>query len=221
MTDNQVLLESDIFKGLSVDDVEKLLKCASARRQTYPKDTFIMREGDKASVVCILLSGEVGVVFEDFWGNRALVDKMYPGRVFGDAYVYAADKTVGINVLAVTSCEVMLFDYEKLILPCASACACHREVVTNLLHSFADKLITMMRKMTFVSKRTLREKIMAYLSFKANVNRGAIVDIPMSRQELADYLYVDRSALSRELGALKKEGLIDFSKNSFKLIKKQ
>ena len=218
MTEEEQLKKCKIFKELDFSDIQKVLKCASAREQSYPKGAFILREGNKAGSVGLLVQGEVSIIFEDFWGNRALVAKMYPGEIFGDAYVYSSDRTVRINVLATADCEAVMLDYERLIAPCDCICSAHRQILKNMLQIFSDKLRAMMRKMTFVSKRTLREKIMAYLSAAAETSRGDTVTITLSRQELADYLYVDRSALSRELSNMKREGLIDFSANRFRLI---
>ena len=213
------LIGSDVFAGLSEADACRVLDCALTKRQIYPSGSYIMHEGDRADYAGIILSGEVSIVFNDFWGNRALVGKLQAGEIFGDAYYYSPDKTIHINVLASADTDVLIIDYEKFISPCANNCECHNKVIRNLLGMFANKLTTMMRKMTFVSKRTLREKIMTYLSTEARLVGSNTITITLSRQELADYLHIDRSALSRELGNMQTDGLIDYYKNSFKLIK--
>ena len=208
-----------VFAEINEADIEKMLKCVQARRKSFESGSYIMHEGDAAGTVGIIISGEISIVFDDFWGNRALVGKLHPGEMVGDAYTYTPDKMLHINVIASVPTTVFMIDYEKFITPCANACASHTRLMKNLLGLFANKLIAMMRKMTFVSKRSLREKIMTFLSAQASLSGSNTITVDMSRQEFADYLYVDRSALSRELSSMQSDGIIEFYKNSFRLIK--
>ena len=215
----QNMVDYPLFKGISAEQIEKVLQCASAKRKIFCKGSYIFSEGDAASQVGILISGEVDIVKEDVMGNRALIGRVGIGETFSEHYAYTDDRTLKINALAMSECEVLLLDYNRIITPCKTTCESHAQLLINSVRILAERVVKVIQKMDYLSKRSLREKILEYLSYVSLSANGDKFTIPFSRQQLADYLYVDRSALSRELGKMKEEGIIDYNKNVFTLIK--
>ena len=213
----QNMVNCPLFKGISVEQIEKILQCASAKRKIFKKGSYIFSEGDAAALVGILVSGEVDIVKEDVMGNRALIGRVGLGETFSEHYAYTEDRTLKINALAMTDCKVVLLDYNRIITPCESTCDSHTQLLINSVKILAERVVKVIQKMDYLSKRSLREKILEYLSYVSLSKNNNKFTIPFSRQALADYLYVDRSALSRELSKLKEEGIIDYNKNVFTL----
>ena len=111
----------------------------------------------------------------------------------------------------------MFIPFNKVMHTCTMACAFHHRLVENMVRLIADKNRDLMRKVEVVSKKNLREKILAYLSLQAQLHESRYFEIPLGRVELADYLCADRSALTRELGKMRSDGLIDYDKNMFRI----
>lgn len=211
---------SPLFAGVDERQLESLLVCLKAVKRQYRKDEFVFAAGDKATSVGIVLSGGVRVLQEDFWGHRTILAHIEPGGLFGEAFSCAGKDVLPVSVAASDPCEILLIDYRRIVTTCSSTCAFHTRLVMNMMRILAEKNILLTQKIEHLSKRTTREKLLSFLSAQA-IFSGTTVDIPFNRQELADYLCVDRSALSRELGAMQAEGLIKYDKNSFELIRAQ
>ncbi|MDL2290673.1 Crp/Fnr family transcriptional regulator [Desulfovibrio sp. OttesenSCG-928-F20] len=199
--------------------MESLLLCLKAVKRQYRKDEFVFVAGSKATLVGIVLSGGVRVLHEDFWGHRAILAHVDPGGLFGEAFSCSEKNSLPVSVIASEATEILLIDYRKIVTTCSSACVFHTLLVMNMMRILAEKNILLTRKIEHMSKRTTREKLLSFLSEQAVFAKNTTIDIPFNRQELADYLCVDRSALSRELGAMQAEGLISYDKNSFELIR--
>jgi CRP-like cAMP-binding protein len=167
--------------------------------------------------VGIILTGNVHIIQEDYWGNRSILTHIAPPDLFGEAFACAEMEKTPVSALAVEKTDVLFIDYQKIITICPSACVFHGQLIENMLRILAEKNILLTQKMEILSKRTTKEKLLAYLSFQAIAAKSSSFYIPFQRQALADYLGVDRSAMSSALGALKKEGKIDFEKNWFRL----
>lgn len=208
-----------LFMGINDSQLETLLNCLTATRRTYKKDSFIFREDGKAASVGIVLDGGVYVVKEDFWGSRVIIAYIKSGGLFGEALSCAGVEKLPVSVVAAEKSEIMLIDYRKLVTSCTSACVFHAQLIKNMLHLLARENIMLTQKMEHMSKRTTREKLMSFLSFQAIKEKSNLVEIPFNRQDLADYLCVDRSALSRELGLMQKDGLLRYDKNRFELLR--
>ena len=198
--------------------MEALLDCLSARRCFYKKAEFIFHVDDAASSVGVIASGSVNVIQEDYWGNRTILAHGAPGEIFGEAYSCAEEQRLPVSVVAAEDSEIVLLDYRKIVTTCSSACIFHTHLISNMLRIVANNSITLTRKLEYVSKRTLREKILAFLSAESTRGNCSTVFVPFDRQELAEFLCVDRSALSRELGNMKRDGLIDYRKNRFTIL---
>ncbi len=215
--DIEILESSDLFLGIDDSELTSLLSCLSARVETFEKKQFIFSEGDKVESMGIVLSGQVQVIKEDFYGNKNIVSVFEPGDLFAETFVCSDAKTLPVSVVSAAGSAVMFVDFKKLITTCGNSCAFHHRLILNMLRILANKNILLNQKLEFTSRRTTREKLLAYLSAEAKKAKNASFDIPMNRQELADYLSVDRSAMSAELSKLRSEGALDYNKNHFSL----
>lgn len=211
----EILIKCALFNDISIDDLGSVLKCLSAKDKFYKKNDFIFLEDDKADYVGIIISGSVCVIKEDFWGNRAILAKLEEGELFGETYALADADRLPVSVVATQDSEVVLIDCKKIIKVCSNSCSFHTQLINNLLKILATKNIALNQKIYHIVKRTTREKLISYLSEQAEKSKSNIFKIPFNRQELADYLSVERSAMSHELSKLRDEGIIEFNKNEF------
>ena len=192
-----------------------MLSCLETREERFPKDTFLLRTGDTAESIGLVLSGSVLVVQEDIWGNRIILSKAGPGQTFAAAYACAPGSLLNASVLAETPVTAMFLNVKRVLNVCPSACEHHSRIIRNLLGELAEKNLRFGEKLTHMGQRTTRAKLMSYFSAEAQRLGTYEFDIPFSRQQLADYLAVERSGLSLELGKMRSEGLLDFHKSHF------
>lgn len=211
------LRTSPLFAGVSDEELRAMLQCLGARQAAYPKGSYILRTGDRAESVGLLLRGSVLIVQEDFWGNRNLVSQLEPGQLFAESFACTPGAVLNVSVVAEDPCILLWLDVRRILATCPSACAYHTKLIRNLLSELAAKNLRFNEKLTHMGKRTTRDKLLSYLSAQAQRQGRAAFDIPFSRQQLADYLSVERSAMSAELGRLHRDGLLDFEKNHFVL----
>jgi cAMP-binding proteins - catabolite gene activator and regulatory subunit of cAMP-dependent protein kinases len=211
--------EIRLFSGISKEDLAVMLDCLNARSVRYPKGSFVFLAGDAASRVGIVCEGEVQVVREDVFGNRAILSKLERGDLFGETFACAGVERMPVSVLATQESEVLLIDYRRIVTSCPSSCAFHGKLIENMLGILAAKNLLLNRKIEALSARTTRGKLMAYLAEQAAAQGSSHFRIPFDRQELADYLAVDRSAMSAELGRMRDDGLIRFHRDDFELLR--
>lgn len=213
----QTLKNTSLFRGNLDTEIDAMLICLEARESTFDKNTFVYRQGDKVNSLGVILKGSVQIIEEDFWGNRNIISKVGVGQLFAESYVCVQDESLRISVLATEKTSVLLLDIKKVLRTCSSACEFHSRLIQNLLTVIARKNIHVTEKVQFLSQRTTKDKLMAYLSSESHRQGAMSFDIPFNRQELSDFLAVDRSALSKELGKLRDEGILDYKKNHFTL----
>lgn len=206
-----------LFNGIQEKDMAAMLKCLNARKSDYKKQDIILLEGEPAPYVGIVLSGKIQIIKEDFRGNRNILADIEPGNLFAEAYSCVQTNNLPITVISITESEILWIDYKKIIFTCSSACRFHTKLIENMLMILSSKNILLSQKIEHISKRTTREKLLAYLSDQAAKYKSNEFDIPFNRQELADYLCVDRSAMSNELCKLQKDGILKFNLNHFLL----
>lgn len=163
----------------------------------------------------MVIQGNVSIEKADYWGNRHIMTYVSAGEIFGEAYACSNDKTSNVEVVAADKCIVAFLDTYKVMTVCSSSCQFHSNLIHNLIYMLADRCVVMNEKITHLSKRSTKEKVLSYLSARAAKCGSDEFDIPFNRQQLADYLSVDRSAMSAELSRMKKNGEIDFMKNHF------
>lgn len=213
----EVMKKCPLFAGIAETDLRTLLGCLSATERHYKKNSFIFMTGDDVTVIGIVLTGNVHIIQEDFWGNRAILAGIEAGGLFGEAFSCAETARIPVSALAVQPSDILLIDYRRIITTCSSACAFHTELIQNMLRILAGKNVMLTRKMEFLTRRTTRDKLLSYLSAQAQQAGSNEFTIPFNRQELAEYLSVDRSAMSSELSKMRDNGILSFQRNQFKL----
>ena len=218
MEAENVLRSCPLFAGINGEDLRALLRCLGARTAAYPKKTVILSEGEPAGMVGILLTGAVQIVRGDYSGNRSIVAVVGPGELFGEAFACAGMEEMPVEVLAREDTKVLLLDCQRLLHPCSNACAFHRQLLLNLTQVLARKNLALHQKLEILSRRTTREKLLTYLHQQAKQAHSSSFTIPYDRQELADYLEVERSGLSAEIGRLRREGILESQRGWFRLL---
>lgn len=213
-----LLKKIDLFHEISEEELTFLLQCLDSTIKSYPKDSILYLSGTKVSQVGILLSGELQVVREDIAGNRTILTVLGPGELFGETFVCAEIDKSPVTVLATMPSEVMMIQFRHMITTCNSGCSFHTKLIENMMKTLARKNIYLNSKIQILSQRSTREKIMEYLMLQAEREEKIKFSIPYSRNELADFLCVDRSAMSRELSKMQDDGLILVEKNKFQLL---
>jgi CRP-like cAMP-binding protein len=196
-----------------------MLSCLGASLRSFAKDETIYFEGDTVAEIGVVASGKLHLVKNDIWGNCSIVTEIIPPGMFAEAIVCSGIGRLPVSVIAKEDSEIMFVDYKRIVTNCSSACAFHSKLIRNMISILAQKNVMMSVKMEHITKRTTRGKLLSYLMEQARQRSSRIFDIPYNRQELADYLSVERSALSAEMSKLKSEGIIDYQKNHFKLLK--
>lgn len=213
-----VLKRSQLFSGVSENEIAAMLSCLDAKVRTYQKGEYIFRQGEHVSFITVLVEGNLYIQRDDFWGSRSIIQHMGVGEMFGEAYMAPESGAILNDVVAAADSTVIFFDVKWIITTCSSACRFHAMVVQNLIFAISEKNRRLVQKLGHMAKRTTREKLLSYLSDEARRQNRAEFTIPFNRQELADFLYVDRSAMSAELGRMRDEGILEFEKNKFRLI---
>lgn len=215
-TDN--LKNALLFKGIAPDELSSVLRCLKAETKYYQKGRFIFQNGENISSVGLVLSGSVHLEKEDYWGNKSLLMSVAPLEMFGEAYACTPDALLPINVIAAQASEILFMDIHRILTTCSSSCGFHKRLIENLVSAIAEKNILLSRKIDFVTQRSTKDKLLAYLSYQAQLAGASEFDIPFNQQQLADFLSVERSAMAVQLGRLKKDGIIEYKKKHFKLL---
>ena len=213
-----VLKTSGLFEEIEEENLIAMLGCLGAKVFSMVKGLTIFGEGSPAKYIGLVLSGAVQMVQDDFYGNRTIVTQIETGGIFGESFACAGISNLPVSFAASKNGEFMLIDCSRITNTCCNACSFHKQVIFNLLHLVARKNLDFHQKIEITSKRTTREKIMTYLLSVAKQEQSNSFTIPYDRQALADYLGVERSAMSAEIGKLRKEGLIECQKSNFTIL---
>lgn len=214
----EVLRKCPLFCNIADENLISMLGCLGARVESFDRKETVLAEGDKAEYVGIVLSGSVQIVRVDYFGNRSILTTAHPSELFGEAFACAGVSEIPVDIVASGKCEIMFIDCVKIICACSNACDFHRQMIYNLMRNIAAKNIMFHQKIEVTSKRSTREKLMTYLLLQAKRSNSRSFEIPYDRQELADYLEVERSGLSAEISKMRKEGIIESRKNHFELL---
>lgn len=201
-------LKNELFAGIREEELLPLLQCFQAKKERFRKGTLLFSAGDRVTATGIVLSGRINTVYEDIFGGRSIIDVMEEGKLFCDAFSCTQWQRLPLHVVAQTDCEVLLIESEKLLNSCSKACVFHQRLLQNLIRILAEKYATLNRKIIHLSGRSTRQKLLSYLAEQSRLSGGKSFLISFTQQELADYLFAERSGLSTELNKLKREGLL-------------
>lgn len=214
-----LLSEVQLFHNIRGPELKPVLNCIGAYTRSYLKGNYIALSGDEINCIGIILSGKVLMLKEDIWGEKSILVVMRRGEIFGETFACGVVSSSTVSFKAAEDTEVLFMPYSRVIHSCSKACAYHHRLIENMVVLIANKNYELMEKIEVTSKKTLRERVLTFLSQQVQHKDELYFTVPMGRVELADYLCVDRSALTRELSHMKEEGLIDYDKNCFRLTK--
>lgn len=212
------LQKSPLFENISESDIEKLCKCLMARTRKIAKNSFVFRSGDPVRNVYLIISGSMHIINEYFGGDRSIIETMGEYTLLGEAYAFAKKEHHIVSVIAAEDSVILEMHPTRLFGECQHSCSCHQQLIKNTINILSQKIIRLTEKVEHIVQRTTRDKVLSYLSGCMYQVQKNPFTIPYSRQQLADYLCVDRSALSHELCKLRDAKIIKFHKNQFELL---
>lgn len=214
----EILRKCPLFLQISDEDLLSMLGCLGAQVRRFGRKETILEEGEPANRIGILLSGTAQIFRVDYFGNRTILGNIESADLFGESFACAGVKSLPVNVVANEDSEVLFIDCMRVIHSCSNVCEFHRQLIYNLMGIMAKKNLAFHQKIEVTSKRTTREKLMAFLLLQAKQQGSRSFEIAYDRQELADYLEVDRSGLSAEISKLRKEGILICRRSQFELL---
>ena len=214
------LSETQLFRGIEEQEIDSLLQCVAATKREYKKGEVILSEGTITESLGIVLSGMAIISCSDIWGNNSSLGDIAPGAVFAEVYACIPGEPLRISVSAAEDTTVLFMNVGRVLSTCTNACPFHTKLVRNLLTVCAYKSLQLSQRILHTSSKSIRGRLMSYFSQCAKGSGSCSFQIPYNRQQLADYLGVDRSAMSNELSKMQKEGLIEYQRNQF-LLKNQ
>ncbi len=212
----KTLAKSQLFTGVAPDEIEAMLPCLEATQREFSKGERIMRSGQASDYMGIVLRGKIRVEVSDAWGDVTILESLGPGELFAQGYA-CAKEPLDVDVLADSACTILLVKVDRIMHPCSHVCGCHRVLATNLMRALALRNLSMAQRAMATSPKTIRGKVLAYLSQQQKHAGTRVFPIPYSQTKLASYLCVDRSALSSELSKLRREGIIDYDGNTYSI----
>lgn len=211
------LTNTALFRGTNEQEAEEMLACLGSFEKAYEKGEVILRTGDCTDSMGMVLSGSVNIEIDDLWGNKNILGHVEAGQLFAETYACIPGEPLMVSVVAAVKCAILFLDAARLLTSCSNACTHHAKLIRNLLQISAHKNLTLSRRILHTSSKSIRGRLLSYLSEQAKQSGSYQFTIPFNRQQLADYLGVDRSAMSNELSKLQREGLLTFEKNRFSL----
>ncbi len=211
-------LDSPLFEGIEPEDRMAMLGCTGYHIGSFHKGDIVAFEDENIKHIGIVISGAVDMIKEDIWGNKTMLVRTCRNEVFGETFACGSDNLSVVTFQASEDSQILFMPFDRVMRSCTMACQFHHRLIENMVRVIANKNRDLMRKVGVVSKRTIREKLLAYLSVQAQVQESRYLEIPFGRVELAEYLCVDRSALTRELVKMKEDGLIDYDRNCFRIL---
>ena len=211
------LSNTPLFRGITTSEVSELLLCIGAKERKFRKNEVIFRAGSPVSEFGLVQSGSVNIVVNLYWGNSMIFGHIGKGDVFAESYAAVPGKEPVCDVVASEDTEVLFLNMQRMLTPCRKACAYHSRIIQNMLRISAQKNLNMSSRMMHTASKSLRERLLSYFSEQALEHGSSHFSIPFNRQQLADYLAVNRSAMSKELSKMQEDGLIAYRKNEFTL----
>lgn len=213
-----ILRNNPLFHQIKDEDIIGILTCTMAKTIHYHKSSFLFIAGDEINSIGIVLQGNIQIIREDILGNRLLLSECGPSDMFLEAFVCADEKITPVSIYAATSCTVLFLSYKKLTTSCSTSCSHHHQLIQNMLKILGQKNMLLNNRIQLLSRKTTRQKLMSYFLLEAEKNQNQSFQISFNRNELADYLGVDRSSMSRELSKMQEDELISYHKNHITLL---
>ncbi len=209
------LANTQLFRGIAQAEIDSLLRCLGATERTCKKGEIIFMEGSPTEQIGVVISGMVIIELSDVWGNNSVLSSIGPGGTFAEAYACVPDEPLMVNVTAAEDATILLLNVGRMLTPCSHSCACHLGLIRNLLTLCAGKNLQLSRRILHTGPKLIRKRLLSY--FSECIKRGGSYsfDIPYNRQQLADYLGVERSALSNELSLMQRDGILRYNRNHF------
>lgn len=202
------LTQTFLFSGISQADLSNLLSCLAAVERRYSKGAVILAEGEPTQWMGLVLEGRAIISCADVWGKSSILGFAEPGAVFGEAYACVPGEALLISVCAAEETRVLFLNVGKLLTVCGNACPFHARLIRNLLTISAGKNLQLSRRIFHTTPKSIRGRLQSYFSECAKKSGSLTFTLPFNRQQLADYLGVDRSAMSSELSKMQRDGLI-------------
>lgn len=211
-------LDSPLFAGIDSGDRIAMLGCTGYHICSFKKGEIVAFEEENVKHIGIMISGAVDMIKEDIWGNKTLLVRIRKNEVFGETFACGTDNLSIVTFQVSEDARILFMPFGRMMCSCANGCRFHQQLIENMVQVIADKNRDLMRKIEVISKRSIREKLLAYLSVQAQTQKARYFEIPLGRAELAEYLCVDRSAMTRELVKMREDGLIDYDRNCFRML---
>lgn len=203
-----------LFQDLSESDLDQLYHAACMRSQFFEKNQTVFHAGDRICEVGIVQTGNVHIEMIDLWGNKSILSSIAPGQIFAETYAICR-KPLLVDVTAAAPCEILFLNLEFLARSFSEPGSCRDAIMQNLFAICVWKNLILSNRIFCTTPKTVRGRLLVYLSSESAKAGSTSFTIPFDRQGMADYLNLDRSALSKELGRMKKDGILDFKKNHF------
>ncbi len=216
--DHDFLSNTALFQGASPEEIGAMLDCLKAETRRYQRGDTIYHAGDEVGAIGLVLSGSVSIENDDVWGNKSILDRAGPGQVFAETYACLPGEPLMVSVVAAEPAEILFLDVGRALSADPHACGYQSRLIRNLLTISARKNLRLSRRIFHTSSKSIRGRLLSYLSFQAARHGSNEFDISFNRQQLADYLSVDRSALSNELSKMRRDGLLRVDRGHFTLI---
>lgn len=216
--DYKFITQTTLFEGCTEEEAKVMLGCLGAQEKVFPKEEMIYYTGQQDPKMGLLLSGGIHVVRTDVWGNQNIIGYIMPGEVFAETYACVHGEPLQADVITVKPSRVLFLDVWRVLCTCASSCSHHERLIRNLITIMAAKNLHLTQKISHITPKTIRGRLLSYLSQEAVKQGRNSFDIPFNRQQMADYLSVERSALSAELSRMQRDGLLVYKKNRFSLL---
>lgn len=214
----EALQNNRLFLDMNTFEINTALYVLNARYQTFEKGEIILHAGGQTDCVCLVISGSVTIENNDMWGNRTILNIVDSDDFFAETYAILKDETMMVDAVANEQCAIMFLRIGGLFGSGFEGQPWSNKLVRNLLMISANKNLILSGRSFHISPKTARGRIMAYLNSVSLKKHSKVFDIPFDRQQMADYLNLERTALSKELSRMKREKIIDFKKNHFEIL---
>ncbi|NLP44254.1 MAG: Crp/Fnr family transcriptional regulator [Peptococcaceae bacterium] len=207
-----------LFEGINSDELRSILPCLDVKIVEYKKGDYISVAGKAFNQIGLVLEGSIVLTKETVSGNRVIISVLGKSEIFGEMAAYSGQKSWPVTVIAQTNCTIMFFSQDKIVGCCESVCSSHRQLILNMLKVVSNRALLLNRKVEYLSIKSLRSRICTYLLEEYKKNGQRTFQLKLNRNELADFINVSRPSLSRELGKMRDEGLIDFHSSAIKIM---